>query len=683
MALLTMGRCGAWLAALPAIGAGLLAWHASAAVPAEAANHMGMGIGAPLDWAKDNTFADVVRTAREFGGAPVDRDGWPLSDFRLLVWADPRAMNGTYCLSFEGQADGVAGGNGVSGLRYTATTNTSTAKVQVNESGPSTLYLAFTGTRRTSGSPRGTGVTGIKLMRPVSPGSRECYPTTALFHSPLKTLVSKVQVVRFMDFLATNGNQQRVWSDRTLPSSASFSRHLPDDGWQGNGAPWEHVFRFANEVKRDAWINIPAKADDDYVRKVALTARYGSDGMNPYSSPQVSPVHPPLDPHLKLYVEYSNELWNSSGAFTQSRYNRERAIAEVAAGGSPLQFDGLKDPGGWSYAWRRVALRTVQISEIFRSVFGDAAMMTRIRPVLMTQAGNGQDTFHQAIRLLHGYFNNGEGSFVARPRPPGYYVYGAGGSGYYNPDNHSRSLTLDDIWSSQSMAIANWAPALRHDADRAAAIGAKRVAYEGGPSLDRTGASEAVKAQAWGDPRMKAAVIDHHDAWSASGGDLLVYYTAAHDYQWGFAQSVYDLATPKLQAIDELRARPRAPTTHGTPVPGTAEGNAFAFSSRGWDRPGSGRRDYSSGDANQRFVWASYTFRTSETQSVRVQLRASGASGARVAAYWDGTLLGSREVGRGTRVVITFEPIQVGSGPHGLIVRAVAGSFTLDDVQVQ
>lgn len=653
---------------------------AADAAPPPSGNRTGMGIGAPLDWARDCIYADVMRMARKFEGAPLDGDGWPLGDGRLLVWADPSKMHGTYALTFVGRAEQVSG-NGVKNLAYDSATNTSRATIVVTDPGSTALYLRFTGTRRKPSDPPGTGVTHIRIMRPVAPGSAESYPPTALFHEPLKVLVSRTQVVRFMDFVGTNGSRQATWSDRPLPSQASYGEEYPS---RARGAPWEHAIRFANEVRRDAWINIPVQADDDYVRKLALTFRYGSDGVNPYDSPQARPVHPPLDPGLSLYVEYSNELWNSAPGFAfQSRYNRERALAEVKAGHSPLAFDGLKDPQGWTYGWRRVAQRTVEISAIFRSVFGDAAMMERIRPVVMTQQGNDQDTLQQVMRLLHGYHNNGEGDFVAMPHPPGYHVYGAGGSGYYGPENDSPGLTIDDVWTSGTMSVARWEPLLRADADRVASMGLRRVAYEGGPSLDRTGKSEDVKARAWGDPRMRTAMLEHHDAWSAHGGDLLVYFTAAGNYQWGFTPDVYDLDTPKLRALEDLRTRPRAPLRHGTPVPGALPGKAFAFSSRGYDRPGTGSQAFTSGDAGGRFVWGSYTFRADGPSRRTVKLRILGGGGSEVAVYWDGVLIGRMPIQRGGSSPLVFGPVDLTPGLHGVVVRAVSGNFSLDEIRVE
>jgi hypothetical protein len=654
-----------------------------------AANLLGMNIGAPLDWEGTRPYADVMRTARSFqkpSGAPadVDAEGWPREDFKVVVWHGIDRMHGTYALSFTGMAR-VRGGYGdheISGVRYDAATNTTTARIHYRATDGSGLELQFTGTQRTPRDRVGSGVIDIRLMRPVTPGSTTSYPTTALWHKPIETLLRKFQVVRYMDYLATNGSQQRNWSDRPLPSWASFNRMSNQNGygWQGIGGPLEHVVLLSNELERDAWIDVPAKATDDYVRKVAQLFRFGSDGVNPYTSPQANPVYPPLDARLKLYVEYSNEVWNGAGPFqVQFKYNHDQAQAEVAGGRSPLSFDG--ETGEWTLAWRRVAKRGVEISQIFREVFGDAQMMTRVRPVLMTQQGDGQGTLSQAVRLLQGYYNNGEGNFVATPRPPSAYFYGAGGSGYYNPDNASPTLTLSTIWDSMTMSVDRWREVLRRDADRAAAMGVRRVCYEGGPSLDSTGNGDAVKALAVRDPRMSDALVAHHEAWTAFGGDLFVFLTAVGDHQWGFTPDVQDLRTPKLQAIDLLRAAPRGVVTYGNPVPGVVEGNRFAFSSRGWDAPGPGRRPYARGPKN--FEWASYTFRGSDASRRTVALRVASASHARVAVYWDGALLGERVVPLRGPSLLALGTVDVAPGLHGLIVRAVEGEFVVDAVSLE
>ena len=426
---------------------------------ASTSNAMGINIGAPLDWDGVRLYADAMRTARTFAaegsngnGSPVavDADGWPQSDFSFYVSAGIDQMNGTYALSFQGQAHVRSSASARCTSPMMRRRNRDERYLHCEESGSSVIVLDFSRTVRSASGAVGTGVTRIQIMRPVTPGAAQSYPTTELFNGATKQLLSKFQVVRFMDFLATNGNLQKEWSDRPLASWASQQRYVGSNGygWQGIGGPWEHVVLLANEAGIDPWINIPGSASDDYVRKVALLFRYGSDGVNPYTSPQANPVYPPLDSSRRLYIEYSNEVWNGSFS-VQYQYNLQQAQAEVQAGGSPLAFDGVVDSGGYTYAWRRVAKRGVEISNIFRGVFGDDQMPLtgsgRIRPVLMTQQTNAQGTFYQAARLLQGYYNNGEGSFVATPHPPSYYFYGAGGSGYDGPKNDDPTLTLDGI----------------------------------------------------------------------------------------------------------------------------------------------------------------------------------------------------------------------------------------------
>lgn len=651
-------------------------------------NAIGINGPGPLDWQRGRVYADVIRTARAFwkrgqvgaARAGVDANGWPAEDFTLEVAAGIDQMHGRYTLSFTGQAAQIAWFENVA---YDAATNTTTATLDHVSRGDTYLTLEMGGTRRSPTSPLGSGVTNIKLMRPLAPGATTSYPPTTLFHAPLQDLLRKFQVVRWMDFTSTNGNQQVAWSDRPLPTWATVSRLDPAYGWQGVGAPWEHVVRYSNEIKRDMWISVPAKANDEYVLKLAQLIRYGSDGLNPYTAPHARPAHPPLDAALRVYVEYGNEVWNFAAPFAaQSEFNRGQALAEVAAGRSPLVFDGLSDPSGYVIGWRRIAKRGLEISRIFRRVFGDAAMMTRVRPVLMTQQADAQETFYQAARLLHGYYGNGEGTFVADPHPPSYYFYGAGGSGYYGPDGADRALTLDGIWRSATMSPAAWAVDLRKDADWSAALGLRRVCYEGGPSFDDTGAGDAVKRAAWADPRMTAAVVANHDAWSSFGGDLLVYFQAVGDHQWGFVKDVLSPDTPKMRAIDALLASPRAPVTHGAAVPGTVEGGRFSVGSQNWRKPRAGGQELTAGNANTHFAWASYTLRSADRRRVAVELAVSGARRARIAAYWDGRFLGSIDVPGGSSRA-TLGEVEATPGLHGLIVRAASGSFVLDAVHVR
>ena len=127
-----------------------------------------------------------------------------------------------------------------------------------------------------------------------------------------------------------------------------MGRWIPGDGWQGKGGPWEHLILLANLTKKDAWINIPAKATDAYVRNVANMFKYGSDGVNPYTTTQKNPIYPPLAPGLHVYVEYSNEVWNSE--FTQMADNCQLASDDLVnkKNGAGVSMSVLNYDNNWN-----------------------------------------------------------------------------------------------------------------------------------------------------------------------------------------------------------------------------------------------------------------------------------------------------------------------------------------------
>src|SRR6185369_1056058 len=110
------------------------------------------------------------------------------------------------------------------------------------------------------------------------------------------------------------------------------------------------------------------------------------------------------------------------------------------------------------------------------------------------------------LTFLDAYYNNGDGQHVATPHPPSWYFWGGGGSGYYYPDN-SGTLTSTTIWSSDRMDVGKFATVCQSDVDWTIAYGLRRVAYEGGPSFDKGGPSDAVKDAAWSDPKMTQTFV--------------------------------------------------------------------------------------------------------------------------------------------------------------------------------
>jgi hypothetical protein len=510
------------------------------------ASSLGVNLAAVNDWDPAQPFADAMKGARHFGSvgqpsdeaAPVDAAGWPTGDAGVVVMVGVPHMAGTYRLTFTGSASvGVNAAwdasTHVAGASYDAASNTTSADVVVGAA-EQNLFLTFTG--------QAGGVKAVKLMRPG-------HGPTELFSQPFLARLASFRVLRLMDFLHTNGNTQTNWTDRSLPGSASQQVRPTGPSSSSTatvGVAWEYVVLLANQAGKDIWINLPHQATDDYVTRLAQLLRYGSDGVNPYTSPQANPVFPPLDPSHKVYVEWSNELWN--GGFAQSTWLGARADAAVAAGDPDLLYDG--NTNHYSIMFRLVGRRSMEVSNLFRAVFGDADMLTRIRPVLPGQIANS-GTISEPLAYL-----------AARHGGAARYFYAAAGAPYVtvnNDDAGTRAgLTLDTIFSEMtSYAEVNVHTWMKAFSKLASDNGLKMVAYEGGQHLYGTGSTDA-KVAAQLDPRMKDVLLLNYANWYASGGDLFVYYTLCSSWDrygsWGLSPDITSEAGPKWDAIRQLAA---------------------------------------------------------------------------------------------------------------------------------
>jgi len=564
-------------------GALQLAWS-SPTVPLqviEPATPIGINSSAVLPGEPGNIFADVVKQSKPFSAysntnatVALDANGWPLADASMVLWTSGREMNGVYQVSFNGQAKltdwtslGSFSVGGVTygatlplGTGYNAATNTTTAQWTVTNAAPAPATLGFAQTKRTAASATGSGITNLHIMRPLAPGSATSHGAGELFSAAYKSFLSYFSGIRFMDYLATNGNRQANWSDREKPSDATQYQPTGGYGWQGKGASLEYLVALANETGKDVWINVPLYASDDYVTKLAQLLAYGSDGVNPYTSAQAAPVYAPLNSNLKAYLEYSNETWNT--AFPQYNSNVALAEAEVAAGTSTLDYD---KNGRW-FVWerRRVAKRIMEISNLFRAVWGDAGMMTRVRPVFEWQYGNMNETAAVGLNFLDDFYNNADGvKHVAQPHPVNYFLWGGGG-GWYVAPNHEGLSTTAAIFASGTNT-----PATGSDALWATAFGLKTMGYEGGFEVGGdTGTAAAVAANL--DPGALPLATKALTQFFQLGGTMPFVFNAAGSNAYGVANpTINEQNTPKMQAILGMVDAPKPNETIVGHIPGT------------------------------------------------------------------------------------------------------------------
>ena len=254
---------------------------------------LGGNIDGIADYSWTLPFVNVVKQSRFWGSAgqpwdgncTVGADGWPSQpDFgNVFVTSSPSGPSilGTWLMSFEGNATinipALMRGSSIQNQTYNAATDTTTAALVITPNADSCncIMFSFAGASTRASGP------GIKALQILQPGYALSQAND--FSTPLLTLLARLDVLRFMDWAHTNGNLIVGWASRSLPTAYSFAP-------EGATVPWEVCFDLINTLQKDAWINIPAHADDDYVLQLAKLAK----------------AH--LAPGLNLYLEFSNEV---------------------------------------------------------------------------------------------------------------------------------------------------------------------------------------------------------------------------------------------------------------------------------------------------------------------------------------------------------------------------------------
>lgn len=512
-------------------------------------NPIGGGLDGVADYSWANAFADLMKQARAFGSPgspwvhelapPLDANGWPTGDFGVIlaIFDGMKGIGGTYKMRFECSTipdiQLVASPGQIANVQRNPQTGVVTADLIFPEGGIQ-IMLGF---RNTNG-----GVRNLQVMRPG-------YNFGDVFTKPFLNMLKPLQVLRFMDWSSTNWSPVVNWSDRRLPSSPSYA------GFPG--VPWEVCIDLCNLLGKDAYINVPHMATDDYVRQLAILFRDR------------------LRPDLKLYVEYSNEVWNWQ--FAQSHWNLAQAKAEVQAGNSPLNYDGSTNEGVW--AARRVGLRLKQIVDIFREV--QLGHRRRdLRPILGTMVGWPDLWMVEPLKMLNDVYG-----------PPANYIYAVGLAPYFNlgPDQEREGMTVDQVLAFLQRSVDEWKTSIWFESCFATAYtyGLKVVAYEGGPDTFGPGSIEA-KAQANMDPRIQAICEDYLRMWYGYGGDVFNWFVVnATNYNtqygaWGTTNDWTRPDSPKNRAIRAVAESRKFPLTRGQVIPGDVDPRQVAWRDQNW-----------------------------------------------------------------------------------------------------
>jgi hypothetical protein len=321
--------------------------------------------GTFVDIAKENYRWSKVGAGTELAAGDVDSSGWPRCDANFVLdmrpvaeWAgavdDPASyhldLRGTYKCALAGRASVRSTGQGtVQNVLYDSASNATSFDFVVTDApvpGGGFINLEFTNTRRVAGGATGSGFTNFKMNRPGYPLN-----TPKIFTDDFLAALSGINfsAIRFMPFTNPNGIDPLYpgttpWSKRKLVTDAGQNAIAPLG--KPDGGAWEYVIKLANTVNKDAWVNVPISADAGYVRHLAQLLKDS------------------LKSNLNIYVESSNEVWNTAPGYEQSAYNQAWA-----------QALGITEH-------QNHARRAVSLAMSFDSVFGAGSLNNRVRVVL-------------------------------------------------------------------------------------------------------------------------------------------------------------------------------------------------------------------------------------------------------------------------------------------------------------
>jgi hypothetical protein len=544
----------------------------------------------------------------------TDASGNPLSDGIVVVfddrptpaWAPPiddpaqyqPNMSGTYTMSFTGQAvlSNVTGNPTLvfSNQSYNAGTNTTTVNVQMPggptyADGPALMEISFTNTQLTASSGANTGIANLQVIRPGFTLAEAANPEQ-VFDPLFVSAFAPFSYIRFMGWLGTNQTPFVVGgcaptAPACTPTMGWSQRSLPTDFYQGVGPSltgfpnrsgawgisWEYVILLANATNKDVWVNLPINAtgssdqyDPNYVASPD-TSSYVYNVAMLLKNGDAFTGNKGLNAGLHIYLEDSNEVWNTG--FQQSTWNVNAAKAEVAAapgGVSVLNNDGDTNPTDW--ADRRHIKRVYEIAQIFESVYGAGSFGTIIRPVYawweMDEGVSSAAAWQQdagpgglsGAAVALAWFKTNFG-------PPANYLYGMAEGDYFTASNYANDATIPEVlsdMSANSTASVNYVTANLATANQ---YGLRLMVYEGGPDNSNGGYQTTVNVGpqilANRDPEMDTLVQTHiRNNWFQQGGSTFGYFALSGAYSrygdYGATDDYRNLTTAKYNAIVNL-----------------------------------------------------------------------------------------------------------------------------------
>ena len=483
---------------------------------------IGINISGISDYSTELTFTDAFKQCREWissnagGGGPWDtqiavplnNNGYPL-EIPYNDGVNPPQLLKTLMLWDIGTAQPLGqyrlkvNGNGQVRLSFGASgTYNCPIDTLVNVSGQVMLEIL----QSSSSNP----INDIKFILPNYVNTYQSQKFTTEFLD----FLNDFQVIRFMDFTHTNGSPIITWDDRTPDTYYTQAKF--------GGASWENVVSLANQTQKDIWINIPHKADDNFITQLA------------------SLLQNDLNPSIKIYLEYSNELWN--GAFSQN--------VDCALFAQNLGYSGQP----WERTWKYTAKRSADVFRIFENVFTNDQRLIKIIP---SQAANSWLTNELVTFFNDPFYNPTQVTANAIAIAP---YFGNEVADDIVINNQVNTITIPQIIQYLQTSMTNYAfQWITNNKIVADNHNLQLICYEGGQHLVATGnnindTTLTAKLIATNhDAVLQNLYCNYLDYWYDSVGTLFCHFNSHGTYSrygsWGIRENFQDVSNPKYLAL--------------------------------------------------------------------------------------------------------------------------------------
>ena len=349
--------------------------------------------------------------------------------------------------------------------------------------------------------------------------------------------------LRFMPWQNTKLTKVSEWHQRATPQSAFYNHNA--------GMPLEVMMDLAEQSQLDPWFSMPHLASDNYYRKFAQT------------------VKARLKPWQKVYIENSNEIWNSIYPATHDASRKGLKLW-------PRGKIEMKNPGTRRLylALNYNAKRSREMCRIFKQQLGNRAVCVvsgygsapKMAEELMTCPLAGGNCFKDFdAYAVAPYFGDYIARIENRALVRRWAASGNNGINQLYREIMNGGLIKDPYPGGaienaiQDRVVKNVAIAKKY--------GVKLLAYEGGQHLLRVDGQHVIRdpkvfsmfANANRNPQMARAYTKYLNAWNRAGGGMLMHFNgiaAIDDRNYFPMLEKAGTRSPKLNAmVNYIRSR--------------------------------------------------------------------------------------------------------------------------------